>query len=210
MKLLEKLGAGMSLGVLGAMLFCGYTEYQNHPIENVDNEIVLSNINDTTIMDNYLDPSHRDNTTNLPVANVANVVKLTEYDEEQIRCLALNVYHEARGESITGQRAVAHVTINRANHEYFPNSVCSVVWQKSQFSWTIDGKSDRARNRSAYDLAYEIATLVYTGEDDDDPTHGAVFYHASYVKPKWSRHKSMTRSVKLGKHIFYTWTGTWV
>ena len=30
-------------------------------------------------------------------------------------CLALNIYHEARGEPLKGQIAVASVTMNRAN-----------------------------------------------------------------------------------------------
>ena len=39
-----------------------------------------------------------------------------EYVTER-ECLALNIYHEARGEPIVGQEAVAYVTINRMHHE---------------------------------------------------------------------------------------------
>lgn len=49
-------------------------------------------------------------------------------------CLALNIYFEARGEPIEGQRAVAHVTINRAREN--KTSICHEVFKKGQFSWT--------------------------------------------------------------------------
>ena len=45
------------------------------------------------------------------------------------------------------------------------------------------------------------------GDGKIDPTDVATFYHAVYVKPKW-RH-SMSSSIKIGKHIFYKWDGTW-
>src|SRR5690349_23489774 len=63
-------------------------------------------------------------------------------------CLACNVYHEARGESIAGQRAVAMVVRNRARSSLYPLDICSVVWEVgrdsrrgdlvAQFSWTRD------------------------------------------------------------------------
>src|SRR3569832_1942068 len=49
-------------------------------------------------------------------------------------CLALNIYHEARGENIAGQYAVAMVTMNRAKHD--KSKVCGVVLKPHQFSWT--------------------------------------------------------------------------
>ena len=34
-------------------------------------------------------------------------------DQEEVACLAINIYHEARGESSEGKIAVAFVTLNR-------------------------------------------------------------------------------------------------
>lgn len=81
-----------------------------------------------------------------------------EIDPEQALCLATNVYHEAKGETLAGKSAVAHVTLNRVKHEKYPNNVCDVVqeakyyvnWRGNQmpviglcqFSWYCDGKSD--------------------------------------------------------------------
>ena len=56
--------------------------------------------------------------------------------KETTDCMTANIYHEARGESLKGQYAVAHVVMNRVHHEQFPNSVCEVVFQPKQFSWT--------------------------------------------------------------------------
>ena len=57
-------------------------------------------------------------------------------DSKQHECLAMNIYHEARGERMEGQIAVAQVTLNRAAHEEWPSTICDVVYQPKQFSWT--------------------------------------------------------------------------
>ena len=50
-------------------------------------------------------------------------------DTQQMNCLAINIYHEARGETVEGKFAVGHVTMNRVNSNRFPNSICKVVYQ---------------------------------------------------------------------------------
>lgn len=125
---------------------------------------------------------------------------------DEINCLALNIYHESRGENLEGQISVAQVTMNRVEHDYFPNTVCDVVWQPSQFSWTHDGYSDRPRERLAWITALDIADLVYY-DQVDDPTEGALFYHATWVRPVW-RHR-MDYFKTIGIHKFYHWDGNW-
>lgn len=128
-----------------------------------------------------------------------------EYVTER-ECLALNIYHEARGEPVVGQEAVAYVTINRMYHEYFPETICDVVYEQFQFSWTSDGLSDRVTETEAYHVALEIASDVI-GRRLEDPTQGALFYHADYVNPNWA--DAVDFEVKIGNHLFYTWDGTW-
>lgn len=124
-------------------------------------------------------------------------------------CLALNIYHEARGEGMMGKYAVAHVVMNRVEHDRFPDSVCDVVTQsrsndlhQCQFSWYCDGKSDRPRNQLAWAEAEMIAHDVLNDETDDI-THGSLFYHADYVSPFWAA--EFTKTVVYGTHIFYTY-----
>jgi spore germination cell wall hydrolase CwlJ-like protein len=117
-------------------------------------------------------------------------------------CLALNIYHEARSKSLAGQVAVANVTLNRVKSEKFPNNICDVVFQKDQFSWYWDGKSDIPREKKAWETAKMVAMTMLDPESTIfDNTHGALFYHADYVNPFWS--KVFEPVKKIGPHIFY-------
>lgn len=51
----------------------------------------------------------------------------------EIDCLAKNVFHEARGESVEGQKAVVAVTLNRLNLARWGRSVCDVVYAPYHF-----------------------------------------------------------------------------
>ena len=126
----------------------------------------------------------------------------------EIGCLALNIYFEARGEPKAGKLGVAHVVMNRVASARFPDTVCGVVRQggevrryRCQFSWWCDGRSDRPRNRREWRISNEIALAVYWGRTQD-PTDGAMWYHADYVKPAWRR--EFKKGPKIGRHIFYS------
>lgn len=131
-----------------------------------------------------------------------NIEQLQEH-----HCLALNIYWEARSEPVLGQYAVAAVTMNRVRHEAFPNNICQVVKQggenrhRCQFSWWCDGKSDKPKDKNAWALARQIAWSAFNS-DQGDPTDGALFYHATYVSPEWS--KKMIRTAQIGNHLFLT------
>ncbi len=113
-----------------------------------------------------------------------------------ISCLALNIYHEARGENLEGMRAVALVTRNRAN--ILDKSICEVVYSPKQFSWTI--YKPKATDPQAYKLAEFVATDVLAGNISDF-TGGSTYYHNLSVKPNWSR-KFIYRKT-IGNHKFY-------
>ncbi len=123
-----------------------------------------------------------------------------------LRCLALNIYHEARSESKRGQIAVAAVTLNRVKSNRFPNSVCAVVKQggeklhRCQFSWWCDGRSDRPQDQAAWKRAVQIARESLAGLHRD-PTGGALYYHNTQVQPDWA--KEFRRSARIGNHVFY-------
>ena len=127
--------------------------------------------------------------------------------QKELRCLALNIYFEARSEPESGQRAVAHVVMNRVVHPRYPDSVCKVVQQggekvlhRCQFSWWCDGQSDRPVNQEAWVKSLRLAWQVYFGVLQDT-TGGALWYHATYVKPYWS--DSLLRGDRIGQHVFY-------
>ena len=130
---------------------------------------------------------------------------------EEVKCLALTIYFESRGEPEAGKIAVGHVVMNRVNNPRFPGQVCKVVKQggewrryRCQFSWWCDGRSDKPKDHRAWGLSKELANTIYAGMSED-PTDGALWYHADYVKPYWRN--VFARGPKIGRHIFYRQTG---
>lgn len=142
------------------------------------------------------------------------LIKLEEQDE--IECMAINTYHEARDQSVAGQLAVMHVVLNRVASPRFPDSICGVVTEgptyvnwlgntwpvrdQCQFSWYCDGMSDTATDTTAYDKIKKLANQVVM-DGTFDITEGSTHYHADYVKPNWR--KQFHRVVKIDTHIFY-------
>lgn len=131
---------------------------------------------------------------------------LTKYAQEQVKCLAENIYFESVNESNKGKLAVAFVTLNRTRHKDFPESVCDVVKQKRknvcQFSWVCLVKNKTPKDKEMYSKILDMASMIYVNYDKIvDPTSGALYYHADYVKPKWN---NMSYTTTIGKHIFYT------
>jgi len=131
-----------------------------------------------------------------------SVPQVKMIDNREVECLARNIYFEARNQSTRGQEAVAHVTLNRLKSGKHGSSICEVVYQPHAFSWTLDKLKIRGRLKEieAESLAKEIAFNTLVG-NIKDPTDGATHYHASYVKPYWSR--KLEKKVKISSHIFY-------
>ena len=127
----------------------------------------------------------------------------------ELNCLALNISQEARGEPLAGQFAVARVTLNRVKSHRFPDTICEVVYQKrwdrirkryvGAFSWTELPLPQQLDNKT-WKRAWEIAESVYHNHTDNE-LEGALFYHASRIRPSWARHKK--RITRIGRHIFY-------
>lgn len=110
-------------------------------------------------------------------------------------CLAMNIYFEARDQSVDGQRMVAEVTMERAAG----GDVCEAVWKPGAFSWTLDGKSDRPREGRAWLLAQSIAAEVVV--NGCEFCTGATHYHEKSIHPYWA--VAYTPVGMMGDHIFY-------
>lgn len=121
------------------------------------------------------------------------------FNERDLNCLAEAIYHEARGESTQGQAAVAEVILNRVDSRQFASSVCGVVNQPSQFSYTIGGRK-AIGNKAAYLRARDIARNALAGAPRV-LTGGATYFHTPAVRPSWSHR--FQRTVRIGQHIFY-------
>ena len=160
----------------------------------------------------------------------SNIEPKIGFDIEEARCLAENIYHEARDQGTAGWLAVAAVTLNRATDDRFPDTICGVVFQaetkeswttkgkdvpeiervfypvrhRCQFSWYCDGKADDINNISVYMEIMSLTRLLLTSQFMMfDITDGATFYHADSITPSWA--KSKTKTIEIGDHIFYRW-----
>lgn len=127
-----------------------------------------------------------------------------------LTCLAQNIYHEARGESMAGQRAVAEVTMNRVRSSLYPDTVCEVVHEKrwdrvrqryvGAFSWTELDIRAMPPPGVAWQRSVAAAQAVYDG--NYEPQVGnALHYHATRIEPRWARGREPL--VTIGRHAFY-------
>lgn len=131
------------------------------------------------------------------IVQTRDMVKWTPQDRD---CLTKNIYYEAGVERAEGKYAVAHVTINRLKTGQWGNNICSVVYAKKQFSWTLQKKLPKP-NPKLWAESREIATNVLNGARVSG-LKNSLYYHADYIKtPKWVDFKHEVG--KIGQHIFY-------
>lgn len=131
------------------------------------------------------------------VASMNKDAELTE----QMQCLASAVFFEARGEPLQGQLAVAEVIINRASDNRWPASYCGVVYQRAQFSFVRGGQMPRINtSKATWRRAKAVAKIAHDNLWQSEANE-AVYFHAKYVRPKWSRSK--TRVTQIDTHVFY-------
>jgi N-acetylmuramoyl-L-alanine amidase len=118
----------------------------------------------------------------------------SSYNNNDLYLLAKLVHSEARGESYTGQVAVAAVVLNRVDDSRFPNTIAGVIYQPWAFTAINDGQFALEPNNTAYQAARDAM-------NGWDPTYGAVYYY----NPKTAT-SSWIRSTKtvtvIGQHIF--------
>lgn len=129
-----------------------------------------------------------------PTVVMPPVVYNPQYKET--RCLAEAIWQEARGEPQIGQYAVAQVVINRTRDRRWPNTICKVVFQPYQFSWTGWWNGWQADSKTL-NLAYEILQA-----NKAIPGFTATHFHNTKVKPFWS--KKLLKLGKIGNHVFYS------
>lgn len=115
-------------------------------------------------------------------------------NSNDLNLLARVVYGEARGESYTGQVAVAAVVLNRVKSSSFPNSVSGVVYQSGAFDAVRDGQINLTPNSTAKKAAQDAL-------NGWDPSYGAIYYfNPSTATNKWIWSRPVT--VTIGKHRF--------
>ena len=116
------------------------------------------------------------------------------YNNNDLYLLAKLVHSEARGESYTGQVAVAAVVLNRVDDSRFPNTIAGVIYQPWAFTAINDGQFNLEPNQTAYQAAKDAM-------NGWDPTYGAVYYYnPRTATSSWIR---STKTVTvIGQHVF--------
>jgi len=128
----------------------------------------------------------------------------------ELECLSEAVYYEARGETPSGQAAVAQVVLNRVRHPSFPKSICGVVFQGAykrvgcQFSFACDGSMRRSREAGAWRRAQKVATRALSGAVMAE-VGAATHFHTTGVAPGWG--PRLLRVGQVGMHVFYRFGG---
>lgn len=126
------------------------------------------------------------------------------YSARDLECLSLAIYHEARGESKSGQVAVGFVVLNRTTSGKFPPTICSVVYQGTrkgcQFSWVCDRHSDIPRDAAAYQRAVSHATAVLANEVSN-PVGKSLFFDG-FVHRRQTANRPAGH-YQIGNHRFY-------
>lgn len=137
------------------------------------------------------------------------VFTFSEVDIQQFLCLAMNIYYEARGSTLDDQYAVALVTVNRTNHASWAGSICDIVWEHKQFSWTLD--LYKIRSRESWLISQVVAYGVMMGQVPDITLGATNYYQPDYADPKWGECATVVR--KIGAHRYmslaHTDTSLW-
>jgi spore germination cell wall hydrolase CwlJ-like protein len=132
------------------------------------------------------------------IAVIACVVFMTTRVEAQLtaaeKCHVENIYHEARGESWSGWALVKATVENRVKDSRWPSTVCEVVHQPNQFSWTVNPNE-------VTDMDSWNRIVIFVKEGSHSDFAGATHYHTTSINPWWA--SSYEYLGTMGSHKYY-------
>lgn len=145
---------------------------------------------------------------------ISSEIKKLGDKKEDVLCLALNMYHEARGSTIEDQIATTYVVFNRLEDKNYPlfypkneKSICNIVFDRYQFCWTNDEYIKKPKEIMVWNKIQKLAYELY-----NNPVHKKLakdFEMKHYVlssmitmeqKPKWINNRTI--DVSIGKHSY--------
>ena len=118
---------------------------------------------------------------------------------EALLCIALNVWHEARGEPFEGQVAVAEVTRRRVEDPRWPDTACDVVYQPWQFSWTMFDMPEPSPSSPSWRKAVQAARESRTSSVTSCSDH---YYNPDEANPAWASSPYAEEELVIGGHRF--------
>lgn len=116
---------------------------------------------------------------------------------QDIQLISRVLYFEARSEPLIGKIAVGMCVINRTKHNNL--TVQGVISEPYQFNY-----KGKILDQKSFSECKKIATDIYEGKYNLDPTEGAQYFHSvKKDKPKWAKSKGFTQTVQINNHRFY-------
>jgi len=127
---------------------------------------------------------------------------------DQIFALAQNMYFEARGDGhnpeqrMHAMQMVGEVTLNRVESVNYPDTICEVVFQRHQFSWT-SRRDKTPHETNSWLAAVTIAERLVSGDIDYIDNGATHFVNPRTVRkmPKWTRR--FDEVGRTNSHVFY-------
>ncbi len=119
------------------------------------------------------------------------------YNYSDFDLLARLITAEADSEPYNAKVGVGAVVVNRVKSSIFPNTLSSVIYQKSsafyQFTPVENGWIHRPASQSAKNAAYEAL-------HGSDPTQGAIYYFDDSATNKWLWSRPI--AIRIGKMVY--------
>lgn len=115
------------------------------------------------------------------------------------------IYHEARGEPIEGQIAVALVIYNRTESEKFPDTICGVITEPDQFTFVKNGDLPKMKDPEAVAVAEDVANVACAvhqlglGETVVGIDENVMWFQVSRQSPSWAP----VWVGEIGRHNFF-------
>lgn len=144
---------------------------------------------------------------------LSEIKQLDKHNQNETLCVALNMYHEARGSTVKDQIAATYVVFNRYNSDEYPmnsfpeKSLCNIIFDRWQFCWTNDFIVKSPKEQDAWTKSQKLAIKLLS-----DKTHRKLakqFELKHYVvtplltdknRPIWINKRKLT--IKVGKHSY--------
>jgi N-acetylmuramoyl-L-alanine amidase len=130
-------------------------------------------------------------------AKTAAVSGTISYTQVELDLLARLVTAEAEDQPYSAQVGVAAVVVNRVKSDLFPNTISSVIYEKSdgyyQFTPVENGWISRPTTQTARNAALEALK-------GSDPSNGALYYFDDSATNKWLWSKPL--KARIGKMVF--------
>jgi len=113
-------------------------------------------------------------------------------------CLAQVLFFEASTEPFEGLQAVAATVFNRMAHPRYPSSLCGVVYQPYQYSWTLIAAN---WSRQPPDKFIHMARTFLQSREQIQDDYPVTHFHHVEIAPSWSH--TLEHIITISRHKFY-------